>query len=152
MRKTINTVVIFLSLLIIATIPILFAAVQPWVWSIYLLLIIGLFILHMWARVNQSLLPRINPQQLTVTIFFVLTLILWIPLPYHAIAWLSPARAELLSQAWALTGDSRAWATLSYLPRAAFGWWVFLLSLGLFYCVTSHLCLDRKMLEALSSS
>lgn len=144
-----TTIIHIISLLIIGTIPIIFASVQPWVWSAYCLSMIVAFILHIWSRINQSPLSRINWQQFTVILFFGLTLMLCLPFPYQAIAWLSPARAELLSQAWALTGDSPAWRTLSYLPGAAFGWWGFLLSLGLFYRVVSDLCADRKMLKSL---
>jgi O-antigen ligase len=144
-----TTTIRILSLVIIGTIPILFAAVQPWVWSVYCLSMIAAFVLHVWNRGDQALFSRINPLPITVTLFFVSTLALCLPFPYRAVEWLSPARAGILSQAWTLTGDTPAWVTLSYLPGAAFGWWVFLLSLGLFYCVVAQLCTERKMLKGL---
>jgi O-antigen ligase len=149
MNKALGAINLKISLFIVATIPMLFASVQPWVWSVYCLLMIAAFLLHIWASVNQCLVPRINAQKISVTIFFVLTLILCLPFPYQAIAWLSPARAEILSQAWKLTGEISTWSSFSYLPGAAFGWWVYLLSLGLFYIVMKDLFLNRKMLKCL---
>ncbi len=60
---------------------------------------------------------------------------------------LSPTRAEILSRAGALTGKTSAWESLSYLPRPALSWWVFLLSLGLFFLVVRNLCTERKTLK-----
>jgi O-antigen ligase len=141
------TIIRILSIFIIGTIPILFAAVQPWVWSIYCLLMIAAVILQLWTMGDQSTFPRGRMLKITVSLFFISTLILCIPLPHPTIALLSPTRAEILSRAWALTDSTTATATLSYLPMAAFGWWVFLLSLVLFYNVVKNLCMDRKMLH-----
>jgi O-antigen ligase len=82
-----------------------------------------------------------------VTLFFVLTLILCLPFPYPVLSFLSPTRAEILSHTWVLAGISPAWESLSYLPKAALSWWVFLLSLGLFYFVVLDLCTERKTLK-----
>jgi O-antigen ligase len=129
---------------VIATMPILFGAVQPWVWSIYCLLMIAVFILRMWTGKDRSMVPRVGPLTISVATFFVFTLVLCLPLPHAALELLSPVRAEILSRAWALTDNAAAKATLSYLPRAAFGGWIFLLSLGLFYHAVRDLCADPK--------
>ena len=149
MTKTLNTIIAFLTLFIIGTIPILFAAVQPWVWSIYCLLMIAVVILRLWTSGDKSIIPQDRALKITISLFFISTLMLCIPMPYQAIAVLSPTRAEIYSRAWALTGNTAARATLSYLPMAAFGWWVFLLSLVLFFKVVKTLCMDRKMLRSL---
>ena len=50
-----TTIIRIFSLVIIGTIPVLFAAVQPWVWSVYCLLMIAAFVMHLWNRDDQSL-------------------------------------------------------------------------------------------------
>jgi hypothetical protein len=139
-----TTIIRIISFGVIATMPILFAAVQPWVWSIYCLLMIAVFILRMWTGKDRSMVPRVGPLTISVATFFVFTLVLCLPLPHAALELLSPVRAEILSRAWALTDNAAAKATLSYLPRAAFGGWIFLLSLGLFYHAVRDLCADPK--------
>jgi O-antigen ligase len=136
-----------ISLLIIGTIPILFAAVQPWVWSLYSLLVIAVFILYLWSTLDQPVLPRLRLFKKSVVIFFIWTLFLCIPIPHPALSVLSHTRGEILSQAGSLTDITPAWESLSYLPRAASIWWVFLLSLGLFFLVVRNLCTERKTLK-----
>jgi hypothetical protein len=58
-----------LSIFIIGTIPILFAAVQPWVWSIYCLLMIAAVILQLWTMGDQSPVPP-GPDPLKITVPF----------------------------------------------------------------------------------
>jgi hypothetical protein len=55
--------------------------------------------------------------------------------------------AEILSRAWALTDNTTATATLSYLPRAAFGGGYFCSAWDYFINVVRDLCMDRKMLQ-----
>jgi hypothetical protein len=54
------TIIRILSIFIIGTIPILFAAVQPWVWSIYCLLMIAAVILQLWTMGDQSMVLRVG--------------------------------------------------------------------------------------------
>ena len=141
------TILKVLSLFIIGTIPIVFAAVQPWVWSLYCLLMFAVFILYLWSTLDQPVLPRLRLFNKSVALFFIWTLFLCIPFPHPALSFLSPTRAEILSQAGALTGSTLAWESLSYLPITASAWWVFLLSLGLFFIVVQNLCTEKKTLK-----
>jgi O-antigen ligase len=136
-----------LSLFIIGTMPIPFAAVQPWVWSLYCLLMIAAFILFLWTRQDQSVIPRVGYLNKTVVIFFIWTFFLCLPFPYPVLSFLSPTKSGILTQAWALTDSTPAWETISYSSRKALTWWVFLVSLGLFFIVVRDLCLERKMLK-----
>ena len=147
MIKTLYSIIVFISLFVIATIPIIFAAVQPWVWSLYCLLMIAAFILSLWTTPDQTVFPRDRFLKISVAIFFIWTLFLCLPFPYPILSFLSPTRAEILSQAGTLTGSTPAWESLSYLPRTALSWWVFLLSLGLFFLVVRNLCTERKTLK-----
>jgi O-antigen ligase len=139
------TVIQTISFGVIATMPILFGAVQPRVWSFYCLPMIAVFILQMWTGKKRSGFTRVGALTIPVAAFFFLTFIVCIPVPYSVLELLSPVRAEILSRARTLTDSTSAVATLSYLPRVALGWWTFLLSLGLFYFVVRNLCADRTM-------
>ena len=136
-----------LSFLIIGTMPILFAAVQPWVWSLYCLLMIGTFILSLWTMRDQLIIPQINHLNKAVVIFFIWTLVLCIPFPFPLLSFLSPERTEILSISWELTRSIPVWESISCSPRKALTWWVFLVSLGLFFIVLYNFCQDRKMLK-----
>jgi O-antigen ligase len=136
-----------ISLIIIGTIPILFAAVQPWLWSTYCLLMIATFILFLWTRQEPAAFPVVSLFNKPVAIFFIWTFFLCMPISFPALSFLSPTRAEILSQASVLTGITPAWESLSYLPKAALSWWTFLFSLGFFFLVVRYLCTDRHTLK-----
>jgi len=135
-----------ISLFIIATIPLPFAAVQPWVWTFYGLLMVMVFLVGLWTRPSISPAPFSN-QKKTLAVFFIWSLFLCLPLPPSILSLLSPLRAATLNEAWSLTGDSPTWQALSCLPREALARWTFLLSLGLFGSVVHDLCKERKTLR-----
>ena len=145
------TFIRILSLFIISTIPIIFAAVQPWAWSLYGFLMIAAFIFSSWTRGDQLYLNRKGYLNKYVVIFFIWTLFLCIPVPYQVISLLSPTRFQTLSKAWELTGSIPIRESVSYLSKNGLAWWVFLLSMGLFHIVVKDLCKDRKMLKHLVS-
>ncbi len=147
MIKTLNSITVFISLFVIATIPIFFAAVQPWVWSLYCLLMITSYILSLWTAPDHTVFPRDHLLIISVAIFFIWTLVLYLPFPYPVLSFLNPTRAGILSRAGALTNSTPAWESLSYLPRTASAWWAFVLSLGLFFLVVQNLCTERKTLK-----
>ena len=147
MIKNLYPITIYISLFVIATIPIIFAAVQPWVWSIYSILMIAAFIPSLWSTIDQPVLPRLRLFNKSVAIFFIWTLFLCTPFPFPILSFLSPSHAEILFQSWALTSSAPAWETVSYLSKTALSWWVFLLSLVLFYLVVRDLCTERKTLK-----
>jgi O-antigen ligase len=142
------TIIRRIALIIIGTIPIPFAAVQPWVWSVYSLMMIAVVIIALWTLKDLSLF---NAGQLNrpLAVFFVWTLFLCLPLPHVILAALTPVRSTTLIQARELTGSAPAWQTISYSAGNALAWWVFLLSLGLFFLVVRHLCQERKHLKRL---
>jgi O-antigen ligase len=134
-------------LFIIGTIPILFAAVQPWVWSVYSLSMMTAFLFFMWQpRKRHALLPGTGVN-LTVVLFFAATLVLCLPFPGHFLSHLGPIRFQTLTTARVLLDSPPAWQTLSYAPRVALGWWVFLLSVCLYFVVVRSLCAERKTLK-----
>ena len=134
-------------LFIIGTIPILFAAVQPWVWSVYSICMIAAFLIFVWQdRSRHTLVPGIGIN-LMVVLFFAATLFLCLPLPGFIFSYLSPTRFQTLTTARVLLSSPPAWQTLSYAPQVALSWWVFLLSLCLYFVVLRDLCAERKTLK-----
>jgi len=136
-------------LFIIGTIPIIFAAVQPWVWSVYSFCMIVAFLIFVWqARLRRSFVPGMGVN-LMVVLFFVATMFLCLPLPGFIFSYLSPTRFQTLTTARILLGSPPAWQTLSYAPQVALSWWVFLLSLCLYFIVLRSLCAERKTLKSI---
>ena len=107
------------------------------------------FILFLWTRQDVSFFPLLHHIDKMVLLFFIWTGFLCIPFPHAVLSLLSPTRSETLSKAWALTGSTSSLETISYLPKNAFAWWMFLLSLLLFFSVLRSLCSERKMLKRL---
>jgi O-antigen ligase len=136
-------------LFIIGTIPILFAAVQPWLWSVYSCCMIAAFLVFLWQdRIRISLVPRLSVK-LTLVLFFTVTFFLSLPLPGHIISFLSPVRFQTLTEIQLLLNTPLTWQTLSYSPLVAQSWWVFLFSLCLFFVAVRNLCADVKILRRL---
>ena len=134
------------SYLIIGTIPILFAAVQPWIWSFYSLSMIAAFVLYKWLKQENIAFLTPKSSYIPAALFFSYTTLFWLPLPSGIISFLSPVRFESISTAQKLTDIVFEGQTLSYTSLNAFAWWVFLLSLCLFFFVVRYLSNERKSL------
>ena len=133
----------YIIFFIVATIPILFAAVQPWVWSFYtacmVLAFLILFLQKAGGQVWQNKEGRVwRPPGLfifSVGLFFVVTLFQSLPLPEFFLSLLSPFRFKVLAQSRAIIGNPADLATLSYAPLTSLSWWIFFLGLFLFFLV-----------------
>jgi len=134
---------------VIVTIPLLFAAVQPWVWSVYSVLIFATFLLIFWQDNNQNLKASNKILIFTVGLFFIITLSQYLPLPAYILSLLSPFRYEALSTSNRLLGYPLSWQSLSYSPSISFSWWSFLLSASLFFFVLRYFCDSRRNIKLL---
>jgi len=134
-------------LFIIATIPILFAAVQPWVWSVYSTLMISAFLTDWWQNRIRLSAAQGRGVNFAVILFFSTTMLLCLPLPGGILEYLSPVRFQALATARVLLDGPAGWQTLSYSPQVAFSWWLFLFSLCLFFVVVRDLCVESKKLK-----
>ncbi len=149
MMKSLYPIIVVISLFVIATIPILFAAVQPWVWSLYCLLMIScIYPVFVEQRREPTAFPRsfgflIN----RLSYFSSGRCFCAFPFRSPVLSFLSHTRAEILSRAWALNGSTLDLGNASYLSKPALSRWVFLLSLGLFFLVVRNLCSERKTLK-----
>jgi O-Antigen ligase len=136
----------FLVLFILTTIPILFAAVQPFVWAVYTVLMYAAFTVMLWIA-PQGGMPRPGKAfYLSLAPFFLATLLLCVPLPDGLLALLSPTRFQLLQDTQSLTGQPAHWRSLGYYPLHGLAWWGFLLGLALLFPVLqAHFRHERSM-------
>ena len=140
----------YIFFFVVGTVPILFAAVQPWVWSFYTACIFAAFLILFWQNQKKNMLW--TPGKLflfTVGIFFVVTLVQCLPIPSSILSFLCPFRYDLLTQSNAIIGTSISWHTLSYSPLSSFAWWIFLLSLYMFFLVCKECCASQRQLKLL---
>jgi O-antigen ligase len=142
---------------IVATIPVLFAAVQPWIWSFYTACIVLAFLIfflqkpggQVWGNKEDQIRHRSKLFYFTVGVFFVVTLCQVIPLPDSVLSFLSPFRFRVLSQSRAIIGNPSDLMTLSYAPLSSLAWWIFLLGLFLFFLVFQKNFFSDKNLKIL---
>ena len=133
---------------IIGTIPILFAAVQPWIWAFYCICMMAAFLISLWL--NHSRVSGIfGGFSCAVLLFFLYTLFLCLPLPPDILSRLSPVRYQILARAPGFWDSASTWQTLSYNPQAGLSWWIFLLSLWLLFITVRMLCVYPKVLKTM---
>ena len=142
-------IVNFIVYFVIATIPLLFAAVQPWVWSVYSVLIFAAFLLLLWQDKNQRLWMPNKIVIFTLVTFFIVTIYQYLSLPAYLLAILSPARYEGLLTSNRLIDSPLSWQALSYSSSNSFSWWIFLLSALMFFIVLRYFCDSRRSLKLL---
>ncbi len=118
---------------VVATVPILFGAVQPIVWSVYAGIIISIFLVGYWREEVELGFVRHPVFLVSVCFFFLCALFQAISLPPAVLRLLSPVRYAVLDQASGLHGNSISWNPVSYIAGASFFWSVFLISLVLFF-------------------
>lgn len=119
---------------VIASIPLLFGAVEPSVWTVYAGVMTCLF-LAAWRQKKVDWSFAFNPLWIgSIGIFLAVTLAQVLPLPKVMMAVASPFRHDVLARAAELTDGnvSARWSALSYEWRPALAWWVFLLEAALF--------------------
>jgi O-antigen ligase len=134
---------------IVGTIPLLFAAVQPWIWTFYTICIFAaFFILFVKSQDIRTWIPG-KLFIVLVGLFFAVALIQCLPLPASVLSFLSPFRFKILFQANAILDNQTLWHPISYASRASFAWWIFLMSVSLFYLVFRKTCYNYKHLKLL---
>lgn len=134
---------------IVATIPILFGAVQPWVWSIYTVCIFTAFFILLLQDQDRRIWIHSKIIFIFLGSFFVVTLSQFLPIPFSVLSFLSPIRYDLLARSSAIVNSNIIWHTLSYSPLNSLAWWLFLLSLLLFFFVFRNSFKSSKHLRFL---
>jgi len=132
---------------ILGTIPVLFAAVQPWVWSFYTACIFATFLIILWQNSSHLALFPGKILVFTVGFFFVVTFCQYLPIPPDMLSFLSPIRYQRLVNSHTIIDSLLTWQTLSYSPIGySLSWWTFLLSLFTFFLVLRKHCASRRNL------
>lgn len=136
-----------LVLFVLATVSVLFGAVQPWIWSVYTVVIYAAFIVYVWQRSHVGSVGGLSGYSAAMGLFGVLTLFACFPLSGRLMGVLSPVRHALLTQTRELTGMDAVWPTLSYAPFQSLGWWAFLLGLVFLFVLLKAGFQSRRMLQ-----
>ncbi len=136
-----------LVLLVLATMPLLFGAMQAWVWSVYTVAMYAAFVLILGPG-GAARLPAVDGWWVAVGVFLTATLLACVPLPPWLLAWLSPVRYDLLHQVAQASGLSPVSWTVSYAPLNSLAWWAFLLGLVLLFGVMRAQFTDPGFLKA----
>jgi len=132
---------------VIGTVPFIFAAVQPWIWSAYVAAVFMAFVFLLWSNRVSVGLPNSKIFMATVLFFFAVTFFQCLPLPPNILSFLSPFRYELLEKSWMLIDRPVSWQAISYSPLASLAWWTFLLSLLFFFLVLRECFTSRRNLR-----
>jgi O-antigen ligase len=132
---------------VIGTVPFIFAAVQPWIWSAYVAAVFMAFVFLLWSNRVSVGLPNSKIFMATVLFFFAVTFFQCLPLPPNILSFLSPFRYELLEKSWVLIDRPVSWQAISYSPLASLAWWTFLLSLLFFFLVLRECFTSRRNLR-----
>ena len=132
---------------VIWTVPFVFAAVQPWIWSAYAAAVFMAFVLVLWSKRISVGLPNSKFFLGTVLFFFAVTFFQCLPLPPRVLSFLSPFRYQLLEKSRVLIDGPVSWHAISYSPLSSLSWWVFLLSLLIFFLVLRQFITYRRNLR-----
>lgn len=136
-----------LLLFVIGTMPVLFGAVQAWVWPVYIIAIYAAFVLLLWSPGGAAAFSPGGRWWIPAGLFLSITLLACVPLPAGCIAWLSPTRGALLHEAQALSGRPPVMWTLSYAPLPSLAWWALMLGLALLFWLSGQLFVDSGFLR-----
>ncbi len=132
---------------IIGTVPFIFAAVQPWIWSAYVAAVFMAFVFLLWSNRISVGLPISKIFLATVLFFFAVTFFQCLPLSPRILSFLSPFRYELLKESWMLIDRPVSWQAISYSPLDSLAWWTFLLSLLFFSLILRECFTSRRNLR-----
>jgi O-antigen ligase len=127
-----------LLLFVIGTMPVLFGAVQAWVWPVYVMAIYASFVPLLWSGNGARSWRPLSACWIAAGIFLAITLIACLPLSSGWVSWLSPERWALLREAQDLSSRPPAMWTVSYAPLSSLAWWAFMLALALLFRVSSE--------------
>jgi len=144
------TIVFIIVVFVVATVPLLFAGVQPWVWSFYGLCMQSAFVVFLWQGRAPFASRRVaSGYGIAITLFFVSGLLVCLPVPPAVLAHVSGVRYGILTSAWTLLQDSPSWKAISYMPEKSLAWLVFLLSLTLLFILLKNLFAETLALKRL---
>jgi O-antigen ligase len=139
----------YFILLILGTVPLIFASVQPWIWSLYVAAVFVIF-LTAWWRGQVAFRDNGTAAAWLVYLFFGWSLFQLAPLPADLLGRLSPFRGSLLENAYEMIGISGSWKPMAYEHGLALGRWSIWLAAFLLAMLVRAACREGAFLRALA--
>ena len=119
---------------VVASIPVLFGAVQIWVWSAYAAIIWAIYLFCMWrGTAKAAALPSLFSTNRCLLVFFLWAFLQIVPLPLFAYRILVPHHVDQLMFYAQMFDDPVAENSISLFPLPSAARLAFLFSLFLFY-------------------
>jgi len=136
-------------LVILATMPIIYAAVQPWIWAWYAA---AVFFTFLWAYWPKKIRLQDNGFGAVwlVYLFLLWSLFQFAPLPLDWLARLSPFRADLLKQARDLAGVKDVWPSMAYVHGIGLEQWILWLAAFLLAMLVARACREHGFMASLA--
>lgn len=135
---------VFLVYFVIATVPLGFGAVRPWVWSVYTGCIFAATMLALWQGAFRATPMLGRAGRILVGGFFAWSVFQVMPLPSAFFSLLSPVKYQRAAQAFSLIDQPLSWQSISYSIRVSVAELAFLLGLVLFYGLIKTAAAQRK--------
>jgi len=135
--------------LVVATVPVLFGAVRPWIWSVYTALIFLAFTLALWQDAFRQTPVTGRAGWSLVGVFGAWSVFQAVPLPMGVLSVLSPVKHAHTVQAYSLIDHPLSPQSLSYSIRVSLAETAFLLGLVLFYLLIQRMAGQRHRLKTL---
>jgi O-antigen ligase len=130
-----NILPFILIAFVITTAAFLFGAIQPWVWSFYVVIVFFAYSFHVFSSSYIIPDPLRRMSSIALGIFLLLALLQIIPLPDVFWEILGSQRHIVSISSNSLLGLPSKNVALSYNPSYSFGWWLFLISLVVLFSV-----------------
>ena len=136
-------------LVILATVPVIYAAVQTWVWAWY---VVAVFVTFLSAYWRKKIRLRDNGfgAVWVVYLFLAWTFFQTLPLPAEWLAQLSPFRSNLLNNARDLAGVTDGWPSMAYVHRIGLEQWILWVAAFLLAMLVAAACRERGFLTTLA--
>lgn len=139
----------YFILLILGTVPLIYASVQAWIWCWCVTAVFVVFLVAWWR--GRVAFRDNGPWVIwLVYLFFGWSLFQLLPLPGDLLGRLSPFRVSLLENAYEMTGISGSWSSIAYEHGLALGRWSMWLAAFLLVLLVGAACRDRRFLKALA--
>jgi len=137
-------------LVILGTAPVIFGAVQPWIWVWYVAAVFLTFLAAYWRKAVRFRDNGLGAVWVAY-LFLAWTLFQIIPLPEGLLVQVSPYRADLLDKARDLAGVTDVWRSIAYGRRIALQQWILWLAAFLLAMLVARACQERGFLTRLAA-
>jgi O-antigen ligase len=132
---------------VIGTVPILFGAVQPWVWSFYVEVIFFAYLIKIWQVPENGFEALGKTGRVFLGLLWAWSFFQIIPLPRLIFAFLSPWKSLQSTQAISLIDKTEPWEAITYSWRVSLGEIAFILGLVMLYLLCRDSLKTRREIK-----